>query len=61
MISLIVGLVAAALIFYLVVWAVDYIGVPEPFNKVIKVIIVVIVVIYLINILLGFTGNGLLK
>lgn len=39
MLSLLVTLVVAGLIFWLVWWFIDYVGVPEPFNKVIRVVI----------------------
>jgi len=42
-------------------WGLGAIGVPEPFNKVIRVILVLIVVIVLINLLMGLGGHSLFK
>ncbi len=41
------------LIFYLVIWFLDWVAVPEPFNKVIKVVVGLVVLIYLLSILAG--------
>ena len=58
--SLIITLVVGALIFWVLWWGLGMIGLPEPFNKIIKVILIVAVVIFLVNILLGFSGNSFL-
>ena len=57
--SFLIYVVVAGLIFWLIWWLVDYIVLPEPFNKVVKVIIAVAAVLFLVNILLGFTGHPL--
>ena len=59
LLGLLVQVLIAALIFWLIWWAISYIGIPEPFRKVITVILVVIAVVYLINVLLGLTGHAL--
>lgn len=51
MIALILTLVIYALIFYVLFWGLGYIGIPEPFNKVIKVLIVICIVIVIIGLL----------
>ena len=61
LLSLVVTLVIIGLIFWLVIWFVDYAGVPDPFNKVIKVIVGLVVLVYLINVLLGLGGHPLLR
>ncbi len=61
LLSLLIGLVVAGLIFWLVIWFVDYCGVPDPFNKVIKVICGLFVLIYLVNVLLGIGGHPLIR
>lgn len=61
LLSLLVGLVIAGLIFWLVIWFVDYCAVPEPFNKVIKVICGLFVLVYLVNVLLGMSGHPLIR
>ena len=45
------------LIFWLIWWFIDYIGLPEPFAKVAKVIVGVVVLLLLISLLLGFLGH----
>jgi hypothetical protein len=59
LLSVVITLVILGLIFWLVIWFVDWAGVPQPFNKVIKVIVGLIVLIYLINVLLGLAGHPL--
>lgn len=61
LLSLLVTLVIAGLIFWLVWWFVGYVGVPEPFNKVIRVILGLAVLIFLINILMGLSGHPLIR
>ena len=58
--SLIVTLVIAALIFWVLWWGLSTIGLPEPFNKILKVILIVAVVIFLINVLMGLGGHTFL-
>ena len=54
-------LVIAALIFWVIWWFISWIGIPEPFNKVIKVVLGLIAVIILINFLLGLLGKGFIN
>lgn len=61
LLSLVVTLVIIGLIFWLVIWFVDYAGVPDPFNKVIKVIVGLAVLVYLVNVLLGLNGHPLIR
>lgn len=56
LLNMLITLVIAGLIFWLIWWFLDYIGIPEPFNKVIRVIIGLVALIFLINILLGVGG-----
>lgn len=50
------------LIAVVVVWAVilflDWVGVPEPFRKIVKVIIALFALIFIINLLLGLGGRA---
>ncbi len=55
---LILQLVIGALIAVVCWWGLDKIGLPEPFNKIIRVLLVVVIVIWLCNILLALSGNG---
>lgn len=56
-----VVLVVAALIFWLLWWFIGYVGIPEPFNKVIRVVIGLAAVLFLINFLLSLIGTPLVK
>ena len=57
--SLIVTLVVAGLIFWLLWWGLGAIGLPAPFDKVIRVILIIAVVLFLINLLMGIGGHPL--
>jgi hypothetical protein len=61
LISALVWIIVIALIFWLLWWMVEYIGLPEPFNKVVKVILAVVAVLILINFLLGFAGSPIVS
>lgn len=56
LLSLLILIIVAGLIFYLLWWLVGYCGLPEPFNKVARVILAVVAVIFLINLLLQVGG-----
>lgn len=53
-------LIVLGIIFWLLWWLVDYVGLPQPFNKVVKVILAVAAVIVIINVLLGLIGHPLI-
>ncbi len=55
--SLLIQLVIAGLIFWLLLWFIGWVGLPEPFAKVAKVIVGLVVLVYLINILGGLSGH----
>jgi hypothetical protein len=57
LLGLLVQLVIVGLIIWLCLWFVSWVGIPEPFNKVIKVIIGLVCLVYLINVLLGIGGG----
>lgn len=57
LLSTIVTLVIAGLIFWLLWWFINYIALPEPFNKVARVIIGLAAILFLISILLSLTGH----
>jgi hypothetical protein len=52
-------LVIGAVIFFLVNWAIGYIGIQEPFAKIIRVIIAIVVVLFCLNALLMLVGKPL--
>ncbi len=58
LVNVFVVLVVAGLICWLLWWFLGFAGVPEPFNKILRVIIALIAVLICINALLGITGNG---
>ena len=53
LLNLVIVVVVAGLIFWLVWWFIDWVGLPEPFNKVVKVVIGLVALVFLIKILLG--------
>lgn len=55
--SVVLYLVVGGLIFWLLFWLVDSIGLPEPFHKVARAILIVLVVFVLIGILLSVLGG----
>jgi L-asparagine transporter-like permease len=58
MISLLFTLLIVGVVIGLVYWVVDFLPVPEPFNKIIKVVAVVVFVIVVIYILMGLIGHA---
>jgi len=57
LLSVLIWLIVAGVIFWLITWAISYVGVPEPFNKIIRVVLALIVLIILINALLSIAGH----
>lgn len=53
MIALLVSVVIAGLLFWLLVWFIDWIGLPEPFNKVARVVVGLVAIVYLLGLLTG--------
>ena len=58
MISLLITLVIYGLIFYAIWWFVGYVGLPAPFDKVVRVVIALIALIVVVDLLLGLQGGG---
>lgn len=56
LIMFVVYLIIAGVIFWLLQWLVDYVGIPEPFHKVLKVVIAVVAVLIVIFALLNLAG-----
>lgn len=61
LISLVVWLVVVGLVFYILWWLIGYIGLPEPFNKVVRVVIAVACALLLINVLLGMVDRQFIR
>ncbi len=58
LVPLLIQLVIAGLIFWLLMWFLGVCGLPEPFNKVAKILIALVVLIYVLNLLMGLSGNA---
>jgi hypothetical protein len=59
--NLVIQLVLVGLIFWLILWFVGWVGVPEPFLKVIKVILGLVVLVFLINLIMGIGGHPMVR
>ena len=59
--NLVIQLVLVGLCFWLILWFVGWVGVPEPFLKVIKVILGLVALIFLINVIMGFGGHPMIR
>lgn len=57
LVSVVLYLIVAGLIFWLLNYLVDYIAPPEPFHKIAKVVLVVFAVLVIIGILLSLVGG----
>jgi hypothetical protein len=57
LVSVVVYLIVAGLIFWLLWWLINYVGLPEPFRKVASVILAILAVLVVIGILLSLV-NG---
>lgn len=60
LLPLLLQIIIIAVVFWLVNWAIGYIGIGDPFAKIIRVVMAIIAVIYCINLLMSLTGNGFL-
>lgn len=61
LVSALIWVVIAAVVFFLCNWFIGYVGIGEPFAKVAKVIIAVIVLVLMINALLMLAGRPLFR
>ena len=61
LISAVIWIIIAGVIFFLLNWLISYVGIGEPFLKVAKVIIAVVVVVMLINALLIIVGRPFIR
>jgi heme A synthase len=57
-VSIILYILVAGLIFWLLYWLINYINPPEPFKKVATVVLVVLGVLIVIGILLNLVNGG---
>ena len=58
LVSLVIYLLVVGLIVWLLMFLIDYVPVPDPFNRVAKIIIMVVAVLIVIILLLGLVGEG---
>ena len=61
LVHLVIYLVIAGLIFWLIWWFIGFVGIPEPFNKVLRVIVGAVAMLLLINLLLGVAGHPVFR
>lgn len=61
LLEFVVYLVVVGLIFWCIWWFLGYVGVPEPFNKVIRVILGLFALIIVVNLLLGLVGTPIFR
>jgi heme A synthase len=57
LVSVVIYLVVAGLVFWLLWWLVNYIAPPEPFRKVANVILAILAVLVVIGILMSLVGG----
>ncbi len=60
-VNAVVTLLIAGLIFGLLFWLINYVGLPEPFNKVARVVLAVLAVLVCIGVLLSLIGYQVLR
>lgn len=61
LVGAVIHLIIIGLIVWILFWALSQIGLPEPFNKVVRVVLVLLAAIFVINFLLGLTGNPIIQ
>lgn len=60
MISLLINLLILFLIVGLIYWAFTLFPLPEPLNRIVLLVLAIITIIFVIDLLLGLTGGGVL-
>ena len=61
LLTLLVTIVIAGLIFGLLWWFIGVCALPAPFDKVARILVALVAVIFLINLLMGLSGAPLLR
>ncbi len=61
LVTAVVFLIVLGIIFWLLLWLVDYVGLPEPFNKIAHVVLAVGAVLVIIAVLMGMIGRPLVR
>ncbi len=60
-VSAVIWIVVAALIYFVVMWGIEKIGIPEPFHKIAIALVVLMVVVLLVNALLTIGGHPFIR
>jgi len=60
LLTVIIWLVVAGLIYWILEWGLSKVGLPEPFAKIAKVILVLLVVLVAVNALLMLVGRPII-
>lgn len=61
LLSLLVQLIIAGLIFYALVWFVNWLALPAPFNKILLALVGLAAIIFLVNLLMGLSGRSFIQ
>ena len=61
LLMVVVYLIIVGLIFWVILWAIGAIGIPEPFNKVARVLVILVGLLVVVSILLNMLGHPLLR
>lgn len=61
LVSAVVYLIVGGILVWLLLWLIDYCGLPAPFGKVARIIVVVFAVLVLISVLLGLAGHPVVR
>ena len=58
LLNLIVWFAIVGGVFWLLWWLIGYIGLPQPFDKVLRIIVAIVCVVILVNLLLSIMGGS---
>ncbi len=61
LLEFVVYLVIVGLIFWCIWWFIGYVGIPEPFGKVVRVVVGLVALVLVINLLLGLAGSPMFR
>lgn len=61
MISAVIWIIIASLIYFVVMWGIEKVGIPEPFHKIAVAVVVLVVVLMLVNALLSLGGKPIFR
>lgn len=56
LIRVVILLIVGGLIWWLLVWLVDYCAIPEPFHKIAKIVLAIAAVLFICGVLLSLAG-----